>query len=108
MDSGVAAGPDLDPGEAVAGDVVVLQRPATLIVDQDAGMLAVVDAVATESRVGPPVDRNTREALACDIASLQLKAALGDVHAIPLPAPDLAQRQIRHTAQRRLKQEGVL
>jgi hypothetical protein len=66
------------------------------------------DAVAAQPRVGAVADGDTRQALAGDVAALQLQPPLGTVHPVPLAlAADLAKRQVGHPADAGLKHQCI-
>ncbi len=54
-------------------------------------MLAVVDPVAAQAWVGTSTNADAGDALAVDVAILQLEAPLGNVHAVPAPISHLSQ-----------------
>ena len=104
----VTAGPDLYARVSVGGDVVVFQRPQSLVIHEDASCLAVVDGVAAQARVSSVVDTDAREALAGDVAAFQLQPTLRDVHGVPLAlAASLAQGQVRDPADVGLEQHRI-
>lgn len=55
---GVATGHDLDPAIAVGGNVIILQRPKSVLMDVDAILRIVVDLVAAQGRVAASPDLN--------------------------------------------------
>jgi hypothetical protein len=106
--SWVSPGLDLNPGLVVAGDVVVLHRPQTILVDKDPTLLPVVDPIAPQAWISSVMNRDTRAASAGDITTFKLQAALVDIHPVPdlFPA-ELPQRQIGDAADVGLEQYDI-
>ncbi len=69
---------DLNPGPGVGGDVVVLEGPQALLVDDDARLLAVVDAVASDGGVAALPDLDPGHGVGEDVVVLEGPQALLD------------------------------
>jgi len=65
---GITAGLGHHARVGVGGDVVVFQQPEALVIDVDAGSLAVVDGVAAQARVSAVVYGHAGVAVAGDVA----------------------------------------
>ena len=65
-DDGVAVGSNLNTGQGVAVDVVVLDETAPLAEDVDAALVAVVDLVASDGRIRIRSDPDAREIVRVD------------------------------------------
>ena len=91
------------PCTGVSEDVVILQHPLPVLVNEDT-YLAIMDAVATQARIGTALDSNTHHTLAGDITSIQFQSPLCDIYTVPIPAPYLSQGQVSHSAHRCLEQ----
>jgi hypothetical protein len=90
----VTPSPDLHARRPVAGDLVVFQRAPPVVVDGNAALLVVADSIAAQTGVGAIVYGYACQALATDVAALQVQPSLGDNHAKPRPlTAHLAQRQ---------------
>jgi hypothetical protein len=66
------------PLNALPHNLVVLQRPAPVLVHVDAALLPIMDAVAAQAGIGSVVDRYAGEALAGDATTLHVEPALDD------------------------------